>query len=105
MTLNNLFGDIPASLPEELFSVLVEQEGLKIERIVSRGHCSPADEWYDQDNHEWVALLKGKAVIAYPDKPSVTLVPGDYLLLTAHERHRVDWTIPDEDTVWLAIHY
>ena len=33
------------------------------------------------------------------------IYPGDYLHLPAHKRHRVEWTAPDEPTVWLAIHH
>jgi cupin 2 domain-containing protein len=30
---------------------------------------------------------------------------GDYVEIPAHTRHRVEWTDPDEDTVWLAVYY
>jgi len=30
---------------------------------------------------------------------------GDYLLIPAHKRHRVEWTKPDIETLWLAIHF
>ncbi|MGI9294330.1 MAG: cupin domain-containing protein [Pseudomonadales bacterium] len=103
--MNSLFANIPPSLPEELFEELVANNGVKIERIVSRGHSSHADDWYDQQQSEWVMVVQGKAVIAYPDKGSVTLVAGDYVTIAAHELHRVDWTSPDEDTIWLAVHY
>lgn len=103
--MDNLFAGIPGDLPAELFEELVAGDGVKIERIVSRGHSSPAEGWYDQDLHEWVLVLRGKAVIAYPDKAPVTLAAGDYLTLAAHEKHRVDWTAPDTDTIWLAVHY
>ena len=33
----------------------------KIERIVSRGHASPEDFWYDQEENEWVMVVKGTA--------------------------------------------
>ena len=33
----------------------------------SRGQSSPAQGWYDQDHDEWVVVLRGAAVIAYPD--------------------------------------
>lgn len=50
-------------------------------------------------------VLRGRAVIAFADKASVTLEEGDYVNIAAHERHRVEWTSPDEDTIWLAVHY
>jgi cupin 2 domain-containing protein len=31
--------------------------------------------------------------------------PGDYVHIPAHQRHRVEWTEPDQKTVWLALHY
>ena len=37
----NLFADIPAELPEELIEEFLAHDDLRIERIVSRGHCSP----------------------------------------------------------------
>jgi len=37
--------------------------------------------------------------------PSVELEPGDWLDIKAHARHRVEWTDPEQDTVWLAAHY
>ena len=39
------------------------------------------------------------------DAEPLELGPGDYVDLPAHRRHRVEWTTPDEPTVWLAIHY
>ena len=103
--MNNLFANIPLDLPEELFEELAAGSAVKIERIVSRGHVSPAEGWYDQDQPEWVMVVQGKAVLAFSDKDSITLAAGDYVTIAAHEKHRVDWTSPDEDTVWLAVHY
>ncbi|MEE9412562.1 MAG: cupin domain-containing protein, partial [Methylococcales bacterium] len=78
---------------------------VRIERIISKGHTSPKPGWYDQEQHEWVVLLKGKAVIAFADKPSATLRAGDYISINAHEKHRVDWTDPEGETIWLAVHF
>ena len=103
--MNNFFADIPESLPDEVFQQIAGGHGVRIERIVSRGHSSPAQGWYDQESEEWVMVVRGQAVIAYPDKPSITLSEGDYVTIAAHEKHRVDWTSPDEPTIWLAVHY
>lgn len=59
--MNNLFADLPTDLPEELVEVLTENKHVRIERIISTGHASPDDFWYDQDEHEWVVVLKGEA--------------------------------------------
>ena len=39
----------------------VRKSGIRIERIVSRGHTSPPDFWYDQPQAEWVIVLAGSA--------------------------------------------
>ena len=58
----NLFAELPTELPQELFTTLVAASDLRIERIVSHGHASPADFWYDQPQDEWVMVLKGGPV-------------------------------------------
>jgi hypothetical protein len=52
MMSDNLFGNIPSELPEELIEVLSQSDKVRIERIVSRGHSSPDGLWYDQDLNE-----------------------------------------------------
>lgn len=103
---NNLFSDIPSDLSEELFSILHQANGLRIERIVSQGQFSPPGFWYDQDESEWVIVLQGNAIIQFDDNSeSIELQPGAYLNIPAHQRHRVASTSPTEKTIWLAIHY
>jgi cupin 2 domain-containing protein len=78
---------------------------LRIERIVSTGQASPPGHWYDQDRVEWVILLRGSAAILFEGESAPRLLaPGDYLLIPAHARHRVEWTASDRPTVWLAVH-
>ncbi len=103
-TPRNLYTAIPTDLPDELFETLLAQNTVKIERIVSRGHVTPSGEWYDQAGDEWVLLLQGAAQLAYEDGELIDLHPGDYLLIPAHARHRVAWTAPDADSIWLAVH-
>ena len=100
----NLFTDLPAGLPEELFTTLMQAPDVRIERIVSRGHQSPDGFWYDQPTGEWVVVLKGAARIELENK-TVEMGLGDYLDIPAHTKHRVAWTTPDEPTIWLAMHY
>jgi cupin 2 domain-containing protein len=91
---------------EERFETLFESRHLRIERIVSRGHASPAGFWYDSDEGEWVMLLSGAAELRFEaGDRRVRLAPGDHLHIRPHERHRVEWTQPDADTVWLAVHH
>ena len=77
---------------------------MRIERIVSQGHSSPHGFWYDQDQNEWVVLLKGAARLEFEDE-KVELRHRDFINIPAHRKHRVDWTTPDEPTVWLGVRY
>ena len=73
---------------------------------MSRGHRTPDGEWNDQEWDGWVVVLRGRARLRIDGDPNpVALAPGDSLLLPAHVRHRVEWTDPAADTVWLALHY
>ncbi len=104
--MNNLFAGIPAALPEELLETLVDTRSVRIERIVSQGHASPEGFWYDQNQHEWVLLLRGAARLRFEgDQNALEMKPGDFVNIPAHRRHRVEWTTPDGPTVWLAVHY
>jgi len=101
----NIFSDIPKSLPEELVECILKQDNIVIERIVSYGHVTPAGQWYDQAEDEWVILIQGQATLLFEkNQRLVRLTPGDYLLIPAHTRHRVKWTLPDFNTIWLAVH-
>jgi cupin 2 domain-containing protein len=100
----NLFANLPRDLPEEFFTTLLQAPGVRIERIVSRGHSSPAGFWYDQPEHEWVIVLKGAARLQFEDG-ALEMGPGDFTDIPAHKKHRVAWTTPDEPTIWLAVHY
>lgn len=102
--MDNLFDRIPAELPEELFETLIRTEAVHIERIVSRGHATPEGEWYDQEHDEWVLLVQGAAQLVFHDGREVAMGPGDWLEIPARCRHRVAWTDPDQETVWLAVH-
>lgn len=102
----NLFGKIPVPLPEELFEPLVQTPTFTLERIVSRGHNTPAGQWYDQEREEWVMVVKGRARLFFEQRAEVVeMKAGDYVHIPAHCRHRVEWTDPDQETIWLAMHY
>ena len=104
--MGNIFKNIPGDLPEEVVEIIVKTDSVRIERIVSRGHSSPENFWYDQEKNEYVILLKGKARVLFENnKDIVVLNPGDYLNIPANVKHRVEWTSLEEDTVWLAVYY
>ena len=106
MELKNLFRGIPSELKEEWVEALVADGGVRIERIVSRGHASPEGFWYDQEQSEWVMVLAGSAGVAFEGREEVvSLSPGDCLEIPAHTRHRVAWTDASRETIWLAVFY
>lgn len=102
----NIFDRIPAVLPAEAVDMLASGFGTRIERIVSKGHCSAPGFWYDQDENEWVLLVQGEAKLRFEQDNRVHhLVAGSYVNIAAHERHRVEWTREDVETIWLAVFY
>jgi cupin 2 domain-containing protein len=102
----NFFFKVPGSLPEEVIEVVLRTGSFRLERIISFGQATPEGEWYDQDTHEWVLLLTGEAGLRLENEPQVIIMkPGDYILIEAHRRHRVDWTDPARPTIWLTLHY
>ena len=101
----NLFAHLPAGKQDcELFSEILARPGLRIERIVSTGQCSPENFWYDQQEGEWVIVLQGEAKLRLEDRV-VHLKAGDHLDIPPHCRHRVDWTSSEQATIWLAVFY
>ncbi len=103
-SVRNIFDDLPSHLPKEVVQTLLCAADVRIERIISHGHASPADFWYDQDQHEWVVVLKGAARLQFEDE-TAEMTPGDFVNIPAHKKHRVEWTAPDEPTIWLAVFY
>ena len=103
---SHLFDGIPPELHGELTDVLARGANVRVERIVSRGHASPPGFWYDQEETEWVMVVKGRARLRLEAQESVLeLGPGDQVTIPPHARHRVEWTAPDEDTVWIAVFF
>lgn len=104
--MKSLLQDLPSDLSHEFMEVLAESEHVRIERIVSHGHCSPEGHWYDQPSAEWVTVVKGAARLLFEGDPSpIEMRAGDYLLIPARKRHQVQWTTSLEPTVWLAIFF
>ena len=100
----NLLTSEPVAGDAEVTQTIVTGKGVRLERIVSFGQASSDGFWYDQAEAEWVTVLTGRARMRIADQASLTTMgPGDTLLLPAHCRHRVEWTDPDQPTVWLAL--
>ncbi|MBQ9434107.1 MAG: cupin domain-containing protein [Synergistaceae bacterium] len=75
---------------------------IRIERIVSQGHVSPAGFWYDQSEWEYVAVLQGCAELETLDG-KIWLEAGDWVMIPEHEKHRVSYTSSEPACVWLAV--
>ena len=100
-----IFQNMPPKLESEQFSDLLTAPNVRIERIVSTGQATPAGEWLDQAEEEWVLLLRGAARLLFAGEASEReLGPGDYVHIPARAKHRVEWTAPDTATIWLAVH-
>ncbi len=106
MPSSNILENIPAPAIDEFVETLLSHKGGKIERIVSHGHASPEEFWYDQETDEWVVLLTGSARLQFKGETDpVVLNAGDFLFIPAHRKHRVEWTDPDLDSIWLAVYF
>jgi cupin 2 domain-containing protein len=102
----NLFEAAPEDLRAERVACLVDARHVRIERIVSMGQESPPGFWYDQPWAEWVVVLAGSAGLRFEGEAEVkVLSEGDYILIPARVKHRVEWTSKDHATIWLAVHY
>ena len=89
----------------EVIDAIIAKDAVGIERIVSMGHASPPGFWYDQQTSEWVLVLRGEARLAFENGETIDLKPGDFINIPARRRHRIEWTTPNEPTIWLAVHY
>jgi cupin 2 domain-containing protein len=102
----SLHEGIPDELPEEFFDAIYSSANIVIERIVSRGHASPPGFWYDQEKKEFALVVKGSAGLKFENTDEVVvLAAGDYISIDAHVKHRVEWTDPACETIWLTVHY
>jgi cupin 2 domain-containing protein len=102
----NICSAIPDRFPEEIMETLVNSRRVRIQRIISDSHASPEGFLYDQDENEWVLLLKGSAALRFERGEEVLILePGDWVDIPAHVRHRVEWTGQKQKTVWLAVFY
>ena len=98
----NIFTGAAAPPGLERCLTLFESAGVRVERIVSHEHRSPAGVWYDQPEDEWVMVLRGRATLEFAGGESVAMRAGDHVTIASHVKHRVMKT--SSKTIWLAVH-
>jgi cupin 2 domain-containing protein len=99
---DNLFANLPELSSSEHSLSLFENPSVKIERIVSQSYSSPPGFWYDQNDDEWVIVVRGEATLEFEEGELVRMKTGDYVTIPRHVKHRVQQT--DAKTIWLAVH-
>jgi len=69
------------------------------------GRQRPPGDWLGQPETEWVAVVQGQARLRFENEATAReMRAGDWVAIPGGIRHRVEWTTPDEPTVWLALH-
>ena len=94
MKSENIQDSIPIDLGTEAYDNIIRVPGVRIERIVSKGHTSPESGWYDQEENEWVMVLQGFGILTFEDGSTAQLSKGAHIKIPAHCKHRVSWTNP-----------
>jgi cupin 2 domain-containing protein len=103
-TVANIFERFPADGGEsEQLVTLLKTSGLRLEKIFSHGHATATGFWYDQEQPEWVVLLKGTAKLRFEGDEVLELAAGDSILIPARSKHRVESC--SQDALWLALHF
>ena len=102
---SSLFRNLPDAADQERLEELCQTKSFRIERIISAGQVSPPGFWFDQPDEEWVLVVQGQAEILLldPDE-AIRLSAGDWLMIEAHRKHRVEVTSREPLTIWLAVH-
>lgn len=100
----SFYDNITSDVNYEKFFEIFKNDVIKIEKIVSNGQSSPEDFWYEQEENEFVLLLKGNAILEFEDQTMI-LNEGDAVNIPALKKHRVKQTSLEEPTIWLAVFY
>lgn len=68
---------------------------------------TPEDEFYDDEDDEWVLLIQGKARFLFlniENNEEYELNNVDTILIKAHQKPRVTYTSVDPPCIWLAVY-
>lgn len=82
----------------ECFATIHQTKNIKIEAI--RSHLLQPGEIYDQEQDEWVVLIRGHAQLRVTEK-IIELEEGESIFLPKHTEHQVLST--SEDALWLGV--
>jgi cupin 2 domain-containing protein len=88
----------------EIFETIAKSDDICIERIITTKNFIPPGDWYDQDEAEWVILIQGEAKLKFESGEIVSLLKGDFIIIPAHKKHRVEMASNDPGCIWLAVH-
>lgn len=102
---NNFFLTSDLKINKEQFTSLIKSKNVIVEKIISNGFKSPANEWMSDAQDEWVMLVKGRAKLEFENKDVLNLKAGDYLLIPARTKHRILYTSKKPFCYWLTIHF
>lgn len=94
----NIYEIKEPEIGKEAFVTLHQSSTLKIEAIRSR--LTIAGEKYDQEEDEWVILVRGSATIEI-EGINHSLKEGDSLFLERHTRHQVLST--SDNALWIGV--
>lgn len=83
----------------ERFELLVDQDGVIVEQILSAASTEPAS--FLQPHDEWVLVMSGAATLDVGGERH-ELGPGDWVLIPGGVPHTVERTAAG--TTWLAVH-
>jgi len=102
----NIFRNVGAHLKEELVGILLSTGTIVRLEEVTSPKSDTQSKIYDQDEDEFVMVVKGYAELEFEEDGrwnKVDMRDGDYTTIPAHLRHRVVRT--EEGTTWLALFY
>jgi len=106
MEVSNFYNYSYIEKNRELFETIVEKNNvhIKIKKIISVSYSDDNNKWYDQDEDEWVMVLRGKAGIKFSDGEIINMQEGDYIFIPQHKKHQIIYTSNNPPCFWLAIY-
>jgi len=104
INIKNIFSDNSSgNKNKEIFQDILDNKGIKIEKIISFGQTTPANKWLYDLRDEWVLLLQGKSELMFESRQRIKLKKGDYILIPAEVKHKVLYTSKRPFCIWLTI--